>query len=157
MSPQVRINDSMTFFLLNAIKNVTGIFSCLFDGSLVWFENEPNPMEIPSFSWQMPRKFHVICRHNSTWSGGGSVQIDIKFYDYSMSFIQVLSVFHAGTWQGFWIRSSHGISMAFAKKMMGFPSDSVSFSNQTKLLSIWHEKIHVTFFTGVIMIFMFRD
>ena len=39
-------------------------------------------------------------------------------------------------------------SMAFTKKMMGFPSDLVSFSNQTKLLSKIHEKIRVTFFTG---------
>ena len=33
--------------------------------------------------------------------------------------------------------------MAFAKKMMGFPSDLVSFS--AKLPSKRHEKIHVTF------------
>ena len=33
----------------------------------------------------------------------------------------VLLVFHAGTWHGFWTSSGHGISMAFAKKMMGFP------------------------------------
>jgi len=36
--------------------------------------------------------------------------------------------------------------MAFAKKMMGFPSYLISFS--TKLPSKRHEKIHVTFFTG---------
>ena len=52
----------------------------------------------------------------------------------------------------FWTSSSHGISMAFAKKMMGFPSDLVSFSNQTKLPSKRHEKIHVTFLTGKILI-----
>ena len=68
-------------------------------------------------------------------------EIDTKFHDYSMSFIQVLFFFHAKTWHGFWTRSSHGIFMAFAKKMMGFRSDLVSFSNQTKLPSKRHEKI----------------
>ena len=37
--------------------------------------------------------------------------------------------------------------MAFAKQMVGFPLDLVSFSNQTKLPLKRHEKIHVTFFT----------
>ena len=64
-----------------------------------------------------------------------------------MSFIQVLFVFHAQTWHGFWTSSSHGIFMAFAKKMMWFPSDLVSFS--TKLRSKRREKIRVIFFTGV--------
>ena len=49
------------------------------------------------------------------------VQIHTKCYDYSMSFIQVLFASHAGTLHGFWASSSHGISMAFSKKMMGFP------------------------------------
>ena len=77
---------------------------------------------------------------------GSLVEIDTKFHDYSMSFIQVLLVFHAQTWHGFWKSSSHGISRAFAKKMMGFPSDLVSFL--TKLPSKRHEKIRVTLFTG---------
>ena len=64
---------------------------------------------------------------------GSLIQIHTKFFDFFMSFIQVLFVFHAGTCHGFWTSSSHGISIAFAKKMMGFPSDSVSFS--TKLPS----------------------
>ena len=51
---------------------------------------------------------------------GSVVQIHTKFHDH-MSFIQVLFVFHAPTLHGFWTSSSHGISMAFAKKMMGFP------------------------------------
>ena len=76
------------------------------------------------------------------------VHIDTEFHDYSMSFIQVLFVFPAGTWYGFWISSSHRISMAFAKKMMGFSSDLVSFS--TKLPSKSHEKIPVTFFIGIV-------
>ena len=44
--------------LVHPVKNTIGIFSCLFDGSLVWFENEiksggnpiiflVNAMEIP--------------------------------------------------------------------------------------------------------------
>ena len=76
------------------------------------------------------------------------VEIDTKFHDYSMSFIQGLFVFHAGTWHGFWISSSHGISMAFPKKMMGFPSDLVSFL--TKAPSKIHEESRVTFFTGIL-------
>ena len=83
---------------------------------------------------------------------GNLVQIDTKFHVYSMSFIQILFVFHAGTWHGFWTSESHEISMAFGKKTMGFPSDLVSFSNQTKLPSKRHEKIHVTFFTGMLII-----
>ena len=78
---------------------------------------------------------------------GSSVEIKTKFHDYSMSFMPVLSDFHAG----FLTRSSHGISMAFAKKMMGFPSDLVSFL--TKLPSERHEEIRVTFFTGSFLLF----
>ena len=74
------------------------------------------------------------------------VKIDTKSHDYSMSFIQVLFVPHAETWYGFWTSSSHGISMVFVKKMMGFLSDLGSFT--TKLSSKRHEKIRVTFFTG---------
>ena len=57
----------------------------------------------------------------TTRLGGGLVEIHIKFHDDSMSFIKVLFVFHAGTLYGLWISQSHVISMAFAKKMMGFP------------------------------------
>ena len=84
----------------------------------------------------------------TTRLGGGLVQIYTKFHDYSMSFIQVLFAFHTRAWHGFWMSSNHGISMAFAKKMMGFPPDLVSFSNQTKLPSKRHEEIRVIFFTG---------
>ena len=75
-------------------------------------------------------------------------------HDNSMSFIQVLFVFHAGTWHGFWTSSSHGISMAFSKKMMGFPSDLVSFPNQTKLPSKRHETIPVKFLTGLLLLLL---
>ena len=84
--------------------------------------------------------------HFSSQIDDSLAQIDLKFHDNSMSFIQVLFVFYAGTWHGFWTSSSHGISMAFARNMMEFPSDLVSFS--TKLPSKTHEKIRVTFFTG---------
>ena len=64
-----------------------------------------------------PWNFHVIlCQINDSF-----VQIHTKFHDSSVLFIQILFVFHAGTWHRFWTSSSHGISMAFAKKMMGFP------------------------------------
>ena len=89
------------------------------------------------FSW----KFHAVSRHKSTvvWP---------KLTPNSMSLIQVSSVFYAGTWHGFWTGSRHGISTAFAKKMMGFPvADLVSFL--TKLPSKRHEKIHVTFWTAM--------
>ena len=61
------------------------------------------------------------------------IEIDTKFHDYFMSVVQILFVFQAGTWPGFWTSSSHEIAMAFSKKMMGFLSDLVSFSNQIKL------------------------
>ena len=85
--------------------------------------------------------------HFMSQMDGALVQIHIEFRDNSMSFIQVLFVFHAGTLHGFWTSSSHGNSMAFAKKMMGFPSDLVS--SLVKLSSKGHEKIPVTFFTGL--------
>ena len=46
---------------------------------------------------------------------GSLVQIDTKFHDYSMLLIQVLFVFSAKRWHGFWASSSHGICMTFAK------------------------------------------
>ena len=79
---------------------------------------------------QIPTKFHD---YSMSQIDGSLVQIPTKFHDYSMSFIQVLFVFNRKTGHGFWISSSHGISMIFTKNMMGFPSDSFSFS--TKLPS----------------------
>ena len=79
---------------------------------------------------------------------GCLVQIHTKFHDNSMSFMRVLFVVYAETWHGFWISSSHGISRVFAKKMIGFPLDLGSLSNQTKLPWKRHEKTPVTFFTG---------
>ena len=93
------------------------------------------PMEIPC---------HFMSQIDSSL-----VQIDPKFHDYCMSFIQVLFVFHAGTWHGFWIRASHGISEAFAKKMMGFLSDLVLSSNQTKLPSKSLRKSMSHFLQGI--------
>ena len=81
-------------------------------------------------------------------------QIPWKLHDYSMSFIQVLLVFHAQTRNGFWTSSSHRISRTFSKKMMGFPSDFVSFL--TKLPSEKHEETRVTFFTGLPIIIYYN-
>ena len=58
---------------------------------------------------------------SSQIDGISLVQIHTKFHHHTMSFIHAIFVLLAGTWHGFWTRSSHGISTAFAKKMMGFP------------------------------------
>ena len=55
------------------------------------------------FSW----KYHVISRHKST-------AVRSKSTPNSMTCSQILLVFHAGTWHGFWTSSSHGVSIAFA-------------------------------------------
>ena len=86
---------------------------------------------------------------STTRLGGSLVESHTKFHDDFMSFIQILHVFHEKTWHGFWTSSSHGISEAFAKKMTGFPADSVSFWNSTKLPSKTHDKIHATFLRGL--------
>ena len=114
--------------------------------SMMAFYYEGAPCYAPCKKWIL---MEIPCHFMSQIDRRSLVQIDTEFHDYSMSFIQVLFSFHAQTWHGFWTSSSHGISMAFAKKMMGFPSDLVSFSNQTKLPSIWRAKIRVTFFTGL--------
>ena len=97
----------------------------------------------------MSRQFLITTR-----LGGGLDKIDTKFYEYSMSFYPGFIRFpwKNVTWiSEFWTSSSHGISMAFPKKMMGFPSDLVSFLNQTKQPSKRLDKIPVTFFTGKFM------
>ena len=61
---------------------------------------------------------------------GSLSQIHTEFHDYSLSFIQVLFVFHAKIWHGFWTSSTHGVSSAFAKKIsIGF--GLIFESNQT--------------------------
>ena len=87
----------------------------------------------------------TLC-HFMLWIDDSLVQIDTEFHNSSMSFIQVLLVFHAQTWHGFWTSSSHRTSAILVKKMMGFSLDLVSFS--TKPQSKRHEKIPVTFFKG---------
>ena len=84
---------------------------------------------VKNMTWILRKiSFHFMSQiHDSL------VQIDSKFHDYSMSFIQLLFDFHAGTWHGSYTSLSHGISMTFTKKMMGSPPDLVSFS--TKLPS----------------------
>ena len=78
------------------------------------------------------------------------IEIDTKLHDYSMSFMQILFGFHVKTWHVFCKSSNYGFSMAFAKKLIGFPSDLVSFS--IKLPSKRHDKIRVTFFIGWVLI-----
>ena len=105
---------------------------------LMYFNGDP----VKNVTWIL---MEIPC-HFLSQIDGSLVQIHTKFYDYSQLFILVLFVLHAQKWDGFWTSSSHGIFMAFAEKMMGFPSDLVSFP--TKLSSKRHEKIPVTFFTG---------
>ena len=63
----------------------------------------------------------ILCNFMSQIDGS-LVPIDTKYHDYSMSFIQVLFGYpYAQTRNGFYRSSSHGISMAFVNKMMGFP------------------------------------
>ena len=102
--------------------------------------------EFPCKNYCMDSQETSVSFSVTTRLGGRLVQIHTKFHDYSMSFIQILFVFHAGTLYGLWTSSSHRISMAFVKKMMGFPSDLVSFL--TKLPS---NLCHI--FTGLILIF----
>ena len=68
---------------------------------------------------------------------GSLVKIHTKFHDYSMSFIQVLFVPHAKAWHGFWTNSSHGTSMASAKKMMDFPCGFGLIFEQTAVKKTW--------------------
>ena len=73
------------------------------------------------FSW----KFYVMSCHKSTtvW-----FILPIWYWHQILRLYHVISrgFFHVKTWHGFWTSSSHGISMAFARKMMGFSSDLVS-------------------------------
>ena len=74
----------------------------------------------------------IHCHFSSQIDGSlVGFEIDTKFHDDSMSFIQVffslLSMLKHDMDFGFWTNSSHGISMTFARKMMGFPSDLASF------------------------------
>ena len=84
------------------------------------------------------KKCHMDTHGNSmtfyvtTQLNGSLIQIDTKVHDYSMSFISRFCLFSMLKHDmdfGFWTSSSYGISMAFAKKMVGFPTDLVSFLN----------------------------
>ena len=75
----------------------------------------------PCKKYDMDSHGNSMSFHVTTRLGGSLVKIHTKFHDNSMSFVQVFFVSHAGTWHGFWTSSSNGISMALAKKMMGFP------------------------------------
>ena len=88
-------------------------------------------------------KFHVISRHKSTAVYSKSTPNSMKIPCHLSTFY-LFSFCHTKTWHGFWTKSSHGISMAFSNKMMGFPLDFASFS--IRLPSKRHDKIYVTFF-----------
>ena len=91
--PKLRRDEMMAFYYEGSpVKNMTWAL-----------------MEIPS---------HFT---SSRIDGISLVQIHTKFHNHTMSFIHAIFPFHAGTWHGFWTSSGHGISMGFAKKMMGFP------------------------------------
>ena len=98
--------------------------------------------------WEMDsqRKFRLILCHKPTavWSKWTPNSMTVPCHLSSIICFPCSNM----TWILHFISSSHGIFKAFAKKMMGFPSDLLSFSNQTKLRSKRHEKIPVTFFTG---------
>ena len=64
------------------------------------------------FSWKFHMSFHFPNRRQF---GPNWHQIPWLFHLFRFY------VFRAGTWHGVWTSSSHGISMAFAKRMMGFP------------------------------------
>ena len=87
----------------------------------------------------MTRILKKIPYHFSLKIGRSLFVIDTEFDD----FIQVSFAFHGKTWHGFWTSSSHGISMTCTKKMMGFPSNLVSFSNQTAIKKTWENPCHV--------------
>jgi len=94
-----------------------------------------NPCHIFNRAWmRVLRLQRITCKKRELDSGGnmtgilvkipchfmsqidGSLaQIDTKFRDYSMSFIQVWFVFHAKTCHGFYTSSIIGIFMAYAK------------------------------------------
>ena len=92
-------------------------------------------------------KFTVPCKKCDMDSHGNSMsQLDLvavssKLTPNSMTIPCHLSRFYLFSMPKhdmdftFYTSSSHGISMAFPQKMTGFPSDLVSYSNQTKLPS----------------------
>ena len=102
------------------------------------FRTRPRKKCDMNFHWNS-MSFHIT---NWRQFGPNPRQIPWPFHVIYSGFIYF---FMLKTWHGFW--TSHGISMAFAKKKMGFPSDLISFS--TKRPSKRHEKTPVTFFTGI--------
>ena len=135
--------ESSGFFILYEIRRIFYVSPC-FPSLISLF------IPVKNVTWIL---VEIPC-HFSSQIDGSWVQIYTKSHDYSMSFIQVLCVFHVQTWHGFWTTSSHGIFMTIAKEMMGVPSDLMSFS--TKLTSKRHEKIRATFFTGIIVILYYN-
>ena len=73
----------------------------------------------------------IPCHFTSSQIDGSLVKMDTKSHDYSHVIHPgfMFSMLEHDMDFGLWTSSSHGISEAFAKKMTGFPSDLVSFSN----------------------------
>ena len=101
------------------------------------------------FSW----KFYVISCHKSTtvW-----FILPIWYWHQILRLYHVISrgFFHAKTWHGFWTSSSHRISMAFARNMMGFPSDFVSLRPKDNQNYMSKSQSH---FIGLSFSFQFRN
>ena len=136
---ELQIFGQMFFYLLPFLNNVH-----------ILYISAELPSEITKI-WFLRKNvtrilMEIPCMFRSQIDGS-LVQIDVNFHVYCTSFSQVLFVFRAQAWHGFCTSSSHGISMAFAKKMMRFLSDLIPFS--TKFRSKRLEKILVTFFRGL--------
>ena len=108
-----------------------------------WYRSSHHILySVENMTWIL---MEIPCRFPSQIDGS-LAQIDTKFHGYSMSFVLILFVFHAGTWHGFWTSSSHGISLALAKKMI-YIRFGLTF-NQTAVKKTWENPHNVTFFTG---------
>jgi len=81
---------------------------------------------------------------------GSLVPIDTKYHDYSMSFIQVLFFYHAGTWHGFYRSSSHGISMAWTRKWWDYPCGFGVTFDQAAVKETWENQCHIFYRDGMI-------
>ena len=115
-----------------------------------WFPilNNIDHFPVKNVTWIL---MEIPC-HFLSQIDGSLVKIHTNFHDNSMSFFQVLFVFHAKTWHGFYTSSSHGISMAFANKMTEFPSDLMSFpiSDQTAVKKTWQNPCHIFYMEEII-------
>ena len=92
------------------------------------------------FSW----KFHVSPVTNWRQFGPNLHQIPWLFHVIYTGFICFP---YALTWHGVYRSSSHGISMAFAKKMIHWISSDLVIFNETAKR---HKKLRFTFFAAIV-------